>query len=288
MTASPQPPAQILNCAGRALNLSLPHVMGILNVTPDSFSDGGRFVGLDVSLRHAAAMVAQGASFVDVGGESTRPGAKEVGVAEELDRVIPVIEAISRELDVVVSVDSSKAEVIRAAVSAGAGLLNDVRALRSPGALSAAADSGLPVCLMHMQGHPVDMQNAPEYSGVVEEVLAFLQMRVQACEAAGIDRSRIVIDPGFGFGKTAEHNLQLLNRLPAFVQCGFPVLVGLSRKSLLGRVTGRGVEDRLAASVAAAALAVSKGARIIRAHDVPATVDAVKMAQAMIRESLDE
>lgn len=288
MTADLQPPAQRLDCAGRFVDLSRPHVMGILNVTPDSFSDGGCFIDLDASLRHAAAMVAAGASFIDVGGESTRPGASAVSASEELDRVIPVIEAIRRELDVVISIDTSKAELIRAAASAGAGLINDVRALREPGALGVTAASGLPVCLMHMQGQPTDMQNSPNYEGVVAEVLAFLKERVAACETAGISRSRIVVDPGFGFGKTAEHNLQLLNRLPEFVRTGHPVLVGLSRKSLLGMVTGRAVEQRLAAGVAAAALAVSKGARIIRAHDVPATVDAVKMAQAMIRESVDE
>lgn len=281
-------PAQILDCAGRRVDLSAPRVMGILNVTPDSFSDGGRFLDLDTSVRHAADMVAAGACFIDVGGESTRPGAAPVNINEELDRVIPVVEAITRELDVVVSVDSSKAEVIRAAAAAGAGLINDVRALQEPGALTAAAESGLPVCLMHMQGQPANMQKSPDYYSVVEDVLAFLALRVQACETVGIQRSRIIIDPGFGFGKTAAHNLQLLNQLPMLVQTGFPVLVGLSRKSLLGRVTGRAVEERLAAGVAAAALAVVKGARIIRAHDVPATVDAVKMAQAMIRESVDE
>ena len=288
MTAALQTPAQNLICAGRTVDLSRPHVMGILNVTPDSFSDGGRFLNLDASLRHAGEMVAAGASFIDVGGESTRPGADAVSVSEELDRVIPVVEAITRELDVVVSIDTSKAELIRAAAAAGAGLVNDVRALREPGALAAAAATHLPVCLMHMQGQPEYMQNSPNYYCVTEEVLAFLEERIAACETAGIVRSRIVIDPGFGFGKTVQHNLQLLNRLPEFVQTGFPVLVGLSRKSLLGKVTGRAVEQRLAAGVAAAALAVSKGARIIRAHDVPATVDAIKMAQAMIRESVDE
>lgn len=288
MTAQTQPPAPILDCAGRPVDLSIPHVMGILNVTPDSFSDGGRFLSVEAGLRHAAEMVAAGARFIDVGGESTRPGAVPVSLSEELDRVIPVVEAIARELDVVVSVDTSKAELMRAAATAGAGFLNDVRALQEPGALRAAAESGLPVCLMHMQGQPTTMQESPNYHSVIEEVLAFLTLRVEACETAGIERSRIVIDPGFGFGKTASHNLQLLNRLPALAQAGFPVLVGLSRKSLLGKVTGRAVEERLAAGVAAAALAVLKGARIIRTHDVPATVDAVKMAQAMIRETLDE
>lgn len=288
MTADLQPPAQVLNCAGRSVDLSRPHVMGILNVTPDSFSDGGRFLHLDSSLRHVAEMVAAGASFIDVGGESTRPGAGAVSISEELDRVIPVIDAIVREFDVVVSIDTSKAEIIRAAATAGAGLINDVRALREAGALEAAADTALPLCLMHMQGQPADMQNSPNYYNVVADVLAFLEKRIAACETAGIDRSRIVIDPGFGFGKTAEHNLQLLNRLSEFVQTGFPILVGLSRKSLLGKITGRDVEQRLAGGVAAAALAVTKGARIIRAHDVPATIDAVKVAQAMIRESVDE
>ncbi len=288
MTAKTQPPAQLINCAGRTVDTSLPHVMGILNVTPDSFSDGGRYLDIDQSLGHAEAMVAAGATFIDVGGESTRPGAAPVSVGEELDRVIPVIEAISRELDVVISIDTSKPELMRAAAAAGAGLINDVRALREPGALATAAETGLPVCLMHMQGQPEDMQNSPAYDSVVDEVMAFLEDRVTACETAGIERGRIVIDPGYGFGKTAEHNLQLLNRLSVFSTMGLPILVGLSRKSLLGLISGRAVNERLAAGVAAAALAVAKGARIIRTHDVAETRDAVKIAHAMIRETVDE
>lgn len=282
-------PAQSLDCAGRLIDLSFPHVMGVLNVTPDSFSDGGQFnASLDDALRRAEAMVTEGASFIDVGGESTRPGAAEVSVSEELDRVIPVVEALSRRVDAVISVDTSKAEVITESVSAGAGLINDVRALQEPGALDAVAQTSVPVCLMHMQGKPKDMQNAPQYESVIAEVLAFLQSRIVVCETAGIERSRIVVDPGFGFGKSPGHNLTLLNCLDEFQRLGLPVLAGLSRKSLLGQITGRPVGDRLIASVAAATLAVYRGARIIRAHDVAATLDAVKVAQATIRETLDE
>lgn len=288
MTAAKPAPAQTLDCGGRAVDLSVPRVMGVLNVTPDSFSDGGHYASLDASLRHAAAMVAAGASFIDVGGESTRPGASEVSVEEELDRVIPVVEAIRRELDVVISLDTSKPEVMRAGVRAGAGLINDVRALRQPGALEAASASGLPVCLMHIQGQPRTMQQAPAYRDVLAEVTDFLRGRIEACTAAGIESARLILDPGFGFGKTAEHNLQLLNRLDQIAALGYPVLAGLSRKSLLGAVTGRPVDERLAASAVAAALAVVKGASIIRAHDVPATVDAVRLARAMIRETADD
>ena len=289
MSDQTQAPAQTLNCAGRLIDLSVPHVMGVLNVTPDSFSDGGQYnASLDDALRRAETMVAEGASFIDVGGESTRPGAAAVSEAEELARVVPVVEALAREFDVVVSVDSSKPRVMIDSVGAGAGLLNDVRALQEPGALSAVAGLGIPVCLMHMQGQPSTMQKAPQYRSVVEEVLAFLHLRVEACETAGISRSRIIVDPGFGFGKSPEHNLTLLNCLDEFQQLGLPILAGLSRKSLLGQITGRPVAERLIASVAAATLAVYRGARIIRAHDVAATMDAVKVAHATIRETLDE
>ncbi len=289
MSDQKQASAQTLNCAGRLIDLSVPHVMGVLNVTPDSFSDGGQYNAcLDDALRRAEIMVGEGASFIDVGGESTRPGAAAVSEAEELARVVPVVEALVREFDVVVSVDSSKPGVMIESVGAGAGLLNDVRALQEPGALSAAARLAVPVCLMHMQGQPSTMQKAPQYRSVLEEVLAFLHSRIQACETAGISRSRIIVDPGFGFGKSPEHNLTLLNCLDEFQQLGLPILAGLSRKSLLGQITGRPVAERLIASVAAATLAVYRGARIIRAHDVAATMDAVKVAHATIRETLYE
>lgn len=285
---SPEP-AQFLDCAGRFVDLSRPRVMGILNVTPDSFSDGGHFyANLDRARYHAAQMIADGADFIDIGGESTRPGAAPVGVAEELDRVVPLVEAVATEFDVVVSVDTSKPEVMREAASVGAGLLNDVRALQASGALEAAVATGLPVCLMHMQGAPDNMQNSPRYDDVIEDVLAFLTDRISACETAGIARSRIVVDPGFGFGKRPEHNLRLLNRLVELKRLGCTVLAGLSRKSLLGQITGRNVEQRQVASAVAAALAVQAGARIIRAHDVAETVDAVKVAWATMRETLND
>ena len=270
-----------LNCAGTVLDLARPQVMGILNVTPDSFSDGGRFVARDRALAHARAMVEEGAAIIDVGGESTRPGAEAVPVQQELDRVVPVIEALRAELPAAVSVDTSKPEVMRAAVAAGAGLINDVRALREPGALAAAVDAGVPVCLMHMQGEPRSMQQQPQYTDVVAEVRDFLLERAAACEAAGIPPDRILLDPGFGFGKTVEHNLRLLKHLPVLADTGYVVLAGLSRKSLIGAVLGLPVERRLAPSVALAVLAVWQGARIVRAHDVAATVQAVRMCEAV-------
>lgn len=270
-----------LNCAGTVLDLAHPQVMGILNVTPDSFSDGGRFVARDRALAHARAMVEEGAAIIDVGGESTRPGAEAVPVQQELDRVVPVIEALRAELPAAVSVDTSKPEVMRAAVAAGAGLINDVRALREPGALAAAVDAGVPVCLMHMQGEPRSMQQQPQYTDVVAEVRDFLLERAAACEAAGIPPDRILLDPGFGFGKTVEHNLRLLKHLPVLADTGYAVLAGLSRKSLIGAVLGLPVERRLAPSVALAVLAVWQGARIVRAHDVAATVQAVRMCEAV-------
>ena len=270
-----------LDCAGTSLDLSQPQVMGILNVTPDSFSDGGRFAGHDAALSHARAMVEEGAAIIDVGGESTRPGAAPVSVQQELDRVIPVIEAVRAEHPVVISVDTSKPAVMRAAVAAGAGFINDVRALREPGALEAAAASAVPVCLMHMQGEPRSMQQQPQYQDVIAEVRAFLLDRAAACHAAGILRERIVLDPGFGFGKTVAHNLQLLKHLPILVEAGHAVLAGLSRKSLIGSVLGLPVEQRLQPSVALAVLAVWQGARIVRVHDVAATVQAVRMCAAV-------
>ena len=270
-----------LNCAGTLLDLSQPQVMGILNVTPDSFADGARFVGRESALEHARVMVVEGASIIDIGGESTRPGAAAVSVQQELDRVIPVIEALHVELPVVISVDTSKPEVMRAAVAAGAGLINDVRALREPGALDAAVDCGVPVCLMHMQGAPRTMQQHPEYADVVTEVRDFLMERVDVCRTAGIPAKDILLDPGFGFGKLLEHNLQLLKHLPVFVETGYPVLAGLSRKAMIGQLLDLPVAQRLQPSVALAVLATWLGARILRVHDVAATVQAVRMCTAV-------
>ncbi|AGA85551.1 dihydropteroate synthase [Pseudomonas sp. SCT] len=270
-----------LVCGSRVLDLSRPHVMGILNVTPDSFSDGGRFAGLDAALRHAEAMAAAGATLIDVGGESTRPGARAVSPTEELERVAPIVEAVARELDVVVSVDTSTPAVIRESARLGAGLINDVRSLQRDGALDAAADTGLPVCLMHMRGEPGDMQVDPHYEDVTSEVCSFLEQRMAACAAVGIPLERIVLDPGFGFAKTLTHNLVLFRHMEALHRLGRPLLVGVSRKSMVGAVLGRPVDQRLYGSLALAALAVSKGARIVRVHDVAETVDVVRMIAAV-------
>ncbi|MEY2853941.1 MAG: hypothetical protein RL030_1073 [Pseudomonadota bacterium] len=256
--------------------------MGVLNVTPDSFSDGGRFATTEAALTQARVLQGAGARIIDVGGESTRPGAAPVGAQEELDRVLPVVEALVRELDVIVSIDTMKPRVMRAAVAAGAGLINDVKALNEPGALEAACAGEAAVCLMHMQGEPRSMQAHPVYADVVAEVAAFLQDRAHACERAGIARERIAIDPGFGFGKTLAHNLGLLAGLPRLASAGYPLLVGLSRKSMLGKLLGRGVEARLPGSLALATIAVLNGARIVRSHDVAETLDAVRVAQAVI------
>jgi len=256
--------------------------MGVLNVTPDSFSDGGRFSQRDAARDQALAMLADGAAIIDIGGESTRPGAGDVDAATEIDRVVPVIEAIRRESGCLVSVDTSKPEVMEAAVAAGAGMINDVRALREPGALEAAARLGVPVCLMHMQGQPRTMQEAPAYVDVVAEVRDFLAERIDAAAEAGIPRGLIVADPGFGFGKTVAHNIRLLRELAAFRDLGVPLLAGLSRKSTLGALTGRPVEERLAASIAAATVACMNGADILRVHDVAETRDAVKVAVAVL------
>jgi dihydropteroate synthase len=271
-----------LRCGHHTLDLTRARVMGILNVTPDSFSDGGDFATREAALRHARQMVADGADLIDVGGESTRPGAPPVSVAEELDRVIPVIEALAGELAVPVSVDTSKPEVMRAAVAAGAGLINDVAALRRPGALAVAAALRVPVCLMHMQGEPGTMQQDPTYGDVVAEVAAFLAGRLAACEAAGIPRERLLVDPGFGFGKTLAHNLALLRGLPRLASLGVPVLAGLSRKSMIGALLGGvPVGERLHGSVAAAVLAVERGAAIVRVHDVGPTVQALRIVAAV-------
>jgi dihydropteroate synthase len=256
--------------------------MGILNITPDSFSDGGVFFGLDQAVRRAEVMVEQGAAIIDVGGESTRPGASEVSAEEEIRRVVPIIEALASRLPVPVSVDTSKPQVMRAAATAGAGLINDVRALQAAGAPSMAAALGLPVCLMHMQGEPRTMQSDPCYDDVVTDVIAFLLARVEACEAAGIPRGRLLLDPGFGFGKTLTHNLRLLSEMGRLAALGLPLLVGLSRKSMLGRLTGRDVDARVPAGIAAAVLAVERGAVLVRTHDVAETVDALAVAAAVV------
>jgi dihydropteroate synthase len=255
--------------------------MGILNVTPDSFSDGGRFVKPDEAIAQALRMVEEGAAIIDIGGESTRPGAAEVSLEEELGRVVPLIEALAPELPVPISVDTSKPEVMLASAAAGAGMINDVYALRRDGALKAAAQTGLPVCLMHMQGEPRTMQAEPHYEDVVAEVGAFLAERMAACEAAGIEREKLLLDPGFGFGKSLEHNLSLLKHLKTFHQLGAPLLVGMSRKSMIGLVLDAPLEQRLHGSVAVATLAAQAGAQIIRVHDVKPSADALKMVAAV-------
>jgi dihydropteroate synthase len=256
-------------------------VMGVLNVTPDSFSDGGRYLEQDVALAAARDMAAEGAGIIDVGGESTRPGASAVGLDEELGRIVPVVRALTARLDVPVSIDTSKPDVMMAAVEAGAGMINDVQALRAPGAIEAAAACRVPVCLMHMQGRPRTMQAAPEYGDVVEDVYRFLAGRIEAAVAGGVAESDIVIDPGFGFGKTLDHNLSLVRHLGRFNDLGRPVLVGVSRKSMLGAVLDRPVGERLAGGLAIAALAADAGASIIRVHDVAPTVDVVRMVAAV-------
>ena len=272
-----------LACRRAVLDLAEPAVMGVLNVTPDSFSEGGHPVDPATAVARGRRLAAEGAAIVDVGGESTRPGAAPVPVAVEIDRVVPVIGRLAADLAVPISVDTSKPEVMRAAVAAGAQMINDVRALTAPGALEAAAEAGAAVCLMHMQGEPATMQDDPSYGDVVAEVRDFLRARAAACVAAGIARERICIDPGIGFGKRVEHNLALLARLDELAGLGFPVLLGVSRKSLVGIITGRPAGSRLAGSVAFAALAVARGAAIVRAHDVAATLDAVKAAAALRR-----
>lgn len=279
MFAAPKP---VLNCAGRELVLDQPRVMGVINVTPDSFSDGGQFADADAAIEHGLRLVADGADVLDVGGESTRPGADPVPLDVELQRVLPVIEGLARRTQVPISVDTSRPEVMRAAVAAGAGLINDVRALRLADALDVAAASGAAIVLMHMQGEPSSMQQAPGYDDVVAEVQRFLTDRILACQFAGIDKKRIVIDPGFGFGKTLEHNLELLGRLSQFQVLGCPVLAGLSRKRMIGTLTGREApQQRINGSVAAALIAVQQGAQIVRVHDVAATRDALAVWAAV-------
>ena len=271
-----------LECNGRLLRLDRCRVMGIVNVTPDSFSDGGAHATTEAAIAHALRLAGEGADVLDVGGESTRPGADGVSLDEELARVLPVVERLARETDVPISVDTSKPEVMRAAVGAGAGMINDVRALSAPGAMGAASALGVPVVLMHMMGEPRSMQDAPAYDDVVGDVHRFLAERIFAAEMAGIDKKRIVIDPGFGFGKTREHNLLLLSRLERFLELGVPVLAGVSRKRLIGELTGRDVPaDRVHGSVAAHLIAAQHGARLVRVHDVAATVDALRVWEAV-------
>lgn len=270
-----------INFAGRVLDMSGCHVMGILNVTPDSFSDGGRYNTVEVALARAREMVADGAAFIDVGGESTRPGATPVSVEEELERVCPVVEAIARDLDVVVSVDTSSPQVMAEVVKLGAGMINDVRALQRDGAPEVVANAGVPVCVMHIQGEPDTMQDDPRYRNVRREVSSFLTERMRVIEKAGVRPDNIILDPGFGFGKSPQHNLQLLASLEQLQLLGHPILVGMSRKSMLGHITGRDVSERLPASLAAATISAMKGASIIRVHDVRETVDAVKVVTAM-------
>jgi dihydropteroate synthase len=271
-----------LRCGAQLLDLSRPVVMGVLNVTPDSFSDGGRFNTVDLAVEHGVRLAAEGAAIIDVGGESTRPGAAPVAVDEELRRVIPVIERLRAATSVVISIDTQKPEVMRAAAHAGAGLINDVRALMNRGALEAAAATSCAVCLMHMQGEPGTMQLHPTYSDVVSNIKVFLAERAQACRSVGISDQRIVLDPGFGFGKTAAHNLELLRRLSDVTTDGLPILAGLSRKSMIAKLLGDPARDRLPASVALAVIATMHGARIVRVHDVAATVDAMKMVTAVM------
>jgi len=284
MTIKDQPlsnSSATLNCGGRKLILDRTRIMGILNLTPDSFSDGGQWTGKSAAIQHALAMQDAGADIIDVGGESTRPGADAVPLQEELDRVIPVIESIVPQLRVPVSIDTSKPEVMREAVAAGAGMINDVFALRFPGALQAAADLAVPVCLMHMLGDPRVMQNDPVYDDVACDVADFLLQRAALCESNGISKENIVLDPGFGFGKTLQQNITLFHALPELIAKAYPVLVGVSRKSMIGQLTGRGLTQRVPGSIAAAVLAAQMGAAIIRVHDVAETSDALKVATAL-------
>ncbi len=272
---------QTLDCGGRPLALDRPRIMGIVNVTPDSFSDGGALADVEAAIGHALALAAQGADVLDIGGESTRPGATPVSVEEELLRVIPVIEGLRERTALPISIDTSKPEVMRAAVAAGAGMVNDIYALGREGAMDAVAALGVPVCLMHMQGQPDNMQDAPRYDDVVAEVHAFFTQRLFACQMAGIDRKKIIVDPGFGFGKTLEHNLRLLRQLSRLVELGVPVLAGLSRKGMIGAITGREMDERVVGSAVATLIAVQNGAAIVRVHDVAATRDALKIWEAV-------
>ena len=272
-----------LDCGKRKVDLDRISIMGILNVTPDSFSDGGKFQNIHAALSYAQEMISAGAGMIDIGGESTRPGAQPIGLQEELDRVIPIIEALRPKTSAVISIDTRKPEVMRAAVYAGADFINDIYALSEPGAVEAAAELGVPVCLMHAQGDPQHMQNKPAYKNVVSEIYAFLEKRIEACITAGIAKNKIVIDPGFGFGKTPQHNFTLLRQLSRFKALGTPILVGLSRKSMIHAALNLPVNERLHASIALALLAAQNGANILRVHDVNATRDAIRMYEAVYR-----
>ena len=275
-----------LSCGDRTLDLASPKIMGILNVTPDSFSDGGKFNQIDKALEHTEAMILQGAAIVDVGGESTRPGASPVSVEKELDRVIPVVDAIARRLDVVISVDTSRPEVITQSSQAGAHIINDVRALQLDGAMQAAAETGLPVCMMHMQGEPGSMQDNPQYEDVVSQVGQFLSSRASAARQAGIAEDQILLDPGFGFGKTKQHNYRLLNQLNSLRELGYPLLTGLSRKRMIAEILGDHSDpaERDVASAAAAMICAQNGASIIRVHNVRQTWEALQVVHATLRE----
>ena len=274
-----------LNFENSTVDFSTPQVMGILNVTPDSFSDGGKFSGFESAIVQVDRMITDGATIIDIGGESTRPGAADVSDENELARVIPVLKAIKQRFNILVSIDTSKASVMHAAIAAGADMINDVRALQNDGCLAVIAKSNVAVCLMHMQGLPRTMQNNPSYDDVIHDILAFFEQRIDACVSAGIARERIILDPGFGFGKTQAQNFHLLAHLSAFGKLGLPILAGLSRKSMIGNLLNREVEQRLAGSLTTAMLAVQQGANIIRVHDVQETVDALKVLQAVIEHS---
>lgn len=270
-----------LNFPNSTLDLSSPQVMGILNVTPDSFSDGGKFTHLQTALSQAEDMIAAGATIIDIGGESTRPGAEEVSEADELERVIPVLKAIKQKFDVLVSIDTSKAAVMKAAIENGADLINDVRALQNKDCLAILANSDVPICLMHMQGLPRTMQNEPSYDNVIDDIVIFFEQRIRTCIDAGIARERLILDPGFGFGKTLEQNFHLLANLSAFAKLKCPILAGISRKSMIGNLLNRDVKQRLAGSLSAAIIAAQQGAQIIRVHDVQETVDALTILKAV-------
>lgn len=271
-----------LMARGTELNLSAPQVMGILNVTPDSFSDGGTHNSLNDAVDHAAKLIAEGATIIDIGGESTRSGASDVSIDEELQRVVPVVEAIRQRFDIWISVDTSKAQVITESANVGASIINDIRSLREPGALEAAAKTGLPVCIMHMQGNPKTMQQSPHYENVMMDVDRFLQENIQRCVDAGIEKNQIILDPGFGFGKNLAHNYQLLAHLSELHHFGLPILAGMSRKSMVGQLLNVPPQERVAGSVACAVIAAMQGAQIIRVHDVKETVDAMKVVQATL------
>ncbi|HGS5280268.1 TPA: dihydropteroate synthase [Vibrio parahaemolyticus] len=269
----------IITANNKSLDLSRPHVMAILNVTPDSFSDGGKFNSLELALAQVEKMITAGVSIIDVGGESTRPGAPDVSLEEELQRVVPVVKAIREKYDVWISVDTSKAEVMRQAIAVGADLINDIRALQEPGALQVAAASKLPVCLMHMKGQPRTMQESPQYDNLMDDVAQFLEERIAACEAVGINKSQLILDPGFGFGKTIEHNYHMLAHLEKFHEFGLPILAGMSRKSMIFKLLDKPAADCANASVVCATIAAMKGAQIIRVHDFEETIEAMKIVE---------